>query len=92
MPKMLTINADQYTGCHNCELACSMNHSGSFRPEVTRIHVYTWEREGFSVPMMCQHCADAPCITIRTSRRHKRACNRRPPAPLITLAQLAAVG
>ena len=66
MAKMLMINADKCTGCHNCELACSMAHEGVFRPDATRVHVYTWEREGFSVPMMCQHCRDAPCITVCT--------------------------
>jgi len=30
------------------------------------VHVYTWEREGFSVPMMCQNCLDAPCIKVCT--------------------------
>jgi Fe-S-cluster-containing hydrogenase component 2 len=43
-----------------------MAHEGVFRPDATRVHVYTWEREGFSVPMMCQHCRDAPCITVCT--------------------------
>ena len=66
MAKMLMINADKCTGCRNCELACSMAHEGVFRPDATRVHVYTWEREGFSVPMMCQHCRDAPCITVCT--------------------------
>ena len=66
MAKMLMISADKCTGCHNCELACSMHHEGDFRPDATRVHVYTWEREGFSVPMMCQHCRDAPCITVCT--------------------------
>jgi anaerobic carbon-monoxide dehydrogenase iron sulfur subunit len=66
MANMLIINADKCTGCHNCELACSMTHEGAFRPHATRVHVYTWEREGFSVPMMCQHCRDAPCIPVCT--------------------------
>jgi carbon-monoxide dehydrogenase iron sulfur subunit len=66
MAKMLMIHADKCTGCRNCELACSMSHEGSFRLQATRVHVYTWEREGFSVPMMCQNCHDAPCITVCT--------------------------
>ena len=41
-----------------------MKHEGVFRPKASRIHVYTWERQGFSVPMMCQQCKDAPCTTV----------------------------
>jgi carbon-monoxide dehydrogenase iron sulfur subunit len=63
MTMMLMIHPDKCTGCHNCELACSLEHEGDCRPKASRIHVYTWEREGFSVPMMCQQCNDAPCIT-----------------------------
>ena len=33
-------------------------------PGATRVHVYTWEREGISVPMMCQQCDDAACVTV----------------------------
>lgn len=64
MGKMLMIHPDRCTGCHNCELACSMAHEGHFRPRASRVHVYTWEREGFSVPMMCQNCDDAACVSV----------------------------
>jgi len=30
----------------------------------SRIHVYTWEREGASVPMMCQQCDTAACMKV----------------------------
>ena len=66
MAKMLMIHADKCTGCHNCELACSMAHEGSFRLPASRVHVYTWERESFSAPMMCQQCSDAPCVKVCT--------------------------
>ncbi len=33
MAKMLMISADKCTGCHNCELACSMTHEDVFRPD-----------------------------------------------------------
>ena len=64
MTKLLMIHADKCTGCENCVLACSFNHEKYFRPAATRIHVFTWEREGISVPMMCQQCGDAPCIKV----------------------------
>ena len=64
MTKVLMIHPDKCTGCHNCSLACSFGHEAQFRPTGTRVHVYTWEREGFSVPMMCQQCDEASCMKV----------------------------
>ena len=64
MTKVLMIHPDKCTGCHNCSLACAYGHEGQFRPAGTRVHVYTWEREGFSVPMMCQQCDEASCMKV----------------------------
>jgi len=64
MAKVLMIHPDKCTGCRNCELACSFEQEGSFRPGATRVHTFTWEREGFSVPLMCQQCDDAACVNI----------------------------
>lgn len=64
MAKVIMINPDRCTGCRNCELACSFAHEGEFRPRASRIHVYTWDRESVSVPMMCQHCESAACVAV----------------------------
>ena len=64
MANVLMIHPDKCTGCRNCELACSFEHEGQFRPGASRVQAYTWEREGMSVPMMCQQCDDAACITV----------------------------
>ena len=64
MAKVLMIHPDRCTGCHSCTLACSFFHENEFRPTVSRVHVFSWERESISVPMMCQHCEDAPCVSV----------------------------
>lgn len=64
MAKILMIHPDKCTGCQNCMLACSFAHESAFRMSASRIHVYTWEREGVSVPLMCQQCSGAPCISV----------------------------
>ena len=64
MAKILMIHPDKCTGCRNCELACSFKHEGAFRPGAANVHVFTWEREGFSVPLMCQQCDDAACVRV----------------------------
>lgn len=54
MAKVLMIHTDKCTGCQSCMLAaCIMKVISGWE---SRIHVYTWEREGFSVPMSCQQC------------------------------------
>ena len=62
--KLIMINPDKCTGCKNCELACSFVHERQFRPGASRVQAYTWEREGMSVPMLCQQCDDAACVKV----------------------------
>ena len=83
MAKMLMINADKCIGCHSCEAACSMAHEGS---DATRIGVYTWG--GFSAPMMCQQCRDAPCIKVCTPH----AMTRNPVTGWVELDQAKCIG
>ena len=64
MSKVLMIHPDKCTGCKNCVLACGFKHEEQFRPAASRIHVFTWEREGFSVPLMCQQCDSAACMKV----------------------------
>ncbi len=64
MAKILMIHPDKCTGCNNCALACAFSHEGEFRPRASRVHVYSWERECTSVPMMCQQCDKASCVAV----------------------------
>jgi Fe-S-cluster-containing dehydrogenase component/formate-dependent nitrite reductase membrane component NrfD len=55
-------------GCHACTVACKSEHQvpvGSFRTWVKYIETGTYPdaRRFFSV-LRCNHCADAPCVTI----------------------------
>ena len=73
MAKILMIHPDKCTGCLNCSEACSYTKEGRFRSAAARVHVYTWEREGISVPMMCQQCNDAPCVSVcPTGAMHRK--------------------
>ncbi len=64
MAKILMIHPEKCTGCRSCELACSFAKESQFRPGAARVQAYTWEREGMSVPMMCQQCDDAACVNV----------------------------
>ncbi len=64
MAKILMIHPDRCVGCLACEMACAFAHEGSQRLEASRVHVYKWQNEGISVPMLCQQCSDAACVTV----------------------------
>lgn len=62
--KKIVIDAKKCSGCRYCELACVFNKEKTLQPSLSRITVfYNWE-EGLSVPVMCYHCEDAPCIKV----------------------------
>ena len=73
MTKVLMVHPDRCTGCRNCSLACAFTHGQQFRPAASRVHVFSWEREGFSVPMMCQQCDDASCAKVCPTGALRRA-------------------
>ncbi len=61
--KVLLIDHEKCTGCRLCELVCAVKHDGVSNPARSRIRVMKWEMEGLYIPVSCQHCQDAPCIT-----------------------------
>jgi carbon-monoxide dehydrogenase iron sulfur subunit len=61
------------TGCLSCEMACSLSHEGSSCSSLSRIQVKKWGEIAINFPILCQHCGDAPCVTIcpTTARRRE---------------------
>jgi len=64
MAKMLLVDYEKCTGCRLCELVCSVKHTGASNPSRANVHVVKWEDEGFYLPMLCQHCLEAPCRSV----------------------------
>lgn len=48
------------SGCHLCELYCSLQHTGAFNPHRARIRVVE-VATGVDVPVACQQCTDPAC-------------------------------
>ncbi len=62
MQKSLHIDPAKCTGCLQCEMACSYEHTGTINPSKSRIKVFDFEHEGRKVPYTCTQCADAWCM------------------------------
>jgi len=68
--KEIFVRLDRCMGCHSCELACAVAHSGTSdlytamqtRPTPKpRLYVEGTEN-AVSVPILCRHCEEAPCM------------------------------
>ncbi|MDO8473120.1 MAG: 4Fe-4S dicluster domain-containing protein [Dehalococcoidia bacterium] len=68
MNKVLAIDAHKCTGCLSCVAVCSMQHTGASSLALSRVQVVSDEPRGIHVPMMCQHCEDAPCVAVCPTR------------------------
>jgi anaerobic carbon-monoxide dehydrogenase iron sulfur subunit len=62
MWKSLHIDPAKCTGCLQCEMACSYEHTGVINPSVSRIKVFDFEHEGRKVPYTCTQCTEAWCL------------------------------
>ena len=61
MQKSLNIDPGKCTGCLQCEMACSYEHTGAFNPSRSFIKVFTFHDEGRFAPYTCTQCEEAWC-------------------------------
>jgi len=64
MDKALVIDVGKCTGCRQCELACSYEHTGTFNPARSRITVFDFDTKGRFVPYTCTQCDQAWCQQV----------------------------
>ena len=50
------------TGCRLCEMSCSFHHEHECSATKSRIKVLKDSGWAFDCPILCMHCAAAPCI------------------------------
>ena len=62
MQKSLHLDPGKCTGCLQCEMACSYEHTGSFNPSRSFIKVFTFHHEGRFAPYTCTQCDEAWCL------------------------------
>ena len=68
----LIFNYEKCTGCRACELACSFHKEGVFAPSKSRIKIVRIDEEGLDIPIGCEQCDNAPCITACPTRALSR--------------------
>lgn len=62
--KVITIKAENCTGCRLCQLACSSSKLNEFIPDRARIKVVHDALEGWSHPAVCLQCAEPMCLKV----------------------------
>ena len=76
--KVLVVDQEKCTGCRQCEMVCSVFHTGASNPSRSRIKVVKWENEGFYLPTTCQNCEKPFCVEVcLTKACHKDLANQR---------------
>ncbi|MBD3157790.1 MAG: 4Fe-4S dicluster domain-containing protein [Candidatus Lokiarchaeota archaeon] len=61
LKKALAIDNSRCTGCRNCELACSVEHTQTFNPRRSRIQVLKKEKRDIIMPVVCLQCENPLC-------------------------------
>lgn len=64
MRKILVVDYDKCTGCELCTLHCSFKKTETFNRARARVNVIRWEEQGITIPSMCAHCAEPPCVHV----------------------------
>lgn len=71
MNGVLVIHVGRCTACKTCELACAVEHSESknlygaiAETPAPCARVSVEKGDGFTAPLQCRQCEDAPCITV----------------------------
>ena len=62
--RVLVTEPKRCNGCGLCRLVCSMTKSGAHHPDRARIRIRQIENREQYLPVICQHCQDAPCMTV----------------------------
>jgi Fe-S-cluster-containing hydrogenase component 2 len=63
MEKALVVNPEKCTGCHSCEMVCSLIHDKECNLNLSRIGIMKTGGGGSNenIPMVCQQCRDPFC-------------------------------
>jgi carbon-monoxide dehydrogenase iron sulfur subunit len=61
--KILTAEPELCTGCHICELVCSLRKTGQLNLYRARLRISTRDELGSFSPVICRHCVRPACLS-----------------------------
>lgn len=62
--KVIVINPDKCSGCHSCEMACSIKHFSKCSTYLSRIRIHEFRDVNTFIPITCMACEDATCMKV----------------------------
>jgi carbon-monoxide dehydrogenase iron sulfur subunit len=62
--KLIEVDPGLCTGCNYCSIRCNLHFERNGGLSGSRIKVVRLEGMGASVPIICEHCEDAPCMEV----------------------------
>jgi carbon-monoxide dehydrogenase iron sulfur subunit len=59
----ISVNREKCTGCHLCELVCSLFHLGIINPEKSAIRILKDDlNTSMNTPVVCRQCKEMQCL------------------------------
>jgi Fe-S-cluster-containing dehydrogenase component len=62
--KVIVIDPNKCTGCHGCEMACSIKHFSQCSSFLSRIKIHEFRDVNTFIPITCMACEDAVCMKV----------------------------
>jgi carbon-monoxide dehydrogenase iron sulfur subunit len=72
---VIVIDPNKCTGCHGCEMACSMEHYGMTSTSLSRIRITEFREVNTFIPITCQACEDGLCIKVCPMGARRRSAS-----------------
>ncbi|MBW2000076.1 MAG: 4Fe-4S dicluster domain-containing protein [Deltaproteobacteria bacterium] len=64
MQDLILTDPERCTGCRICEIVCSLTKEKVINPTKSRIQVVKIEAMSLNLPVVCQQCYEAPCVSV----------------------------
>ena len=59
----IRVNKEKCTGCHLCEIICSLSHLGAINTEKSAIRILKDDLDtSISQPLICRQCKEMKCL------------------------------
>lgn len=60
--KKIVVDLGKCTGCMSCQIICALTREGEANYDFARINISKDDSLGFSAPIPCAQCLEAPCV------------------------------